>query len=93
MNISEQLRFLRATHDYTLAQVAQGTGLSVSYLSDLERGRTKPSIETLETIAAFYGLTLSISFTGDIPDTVIVRRSALEDLQDTIARLLGGNHG
>lgn len=92
MKISEQLRLLRATHGYTLATVAEGTALSISYLSDLERGRTNPSIETLETIATFYGIHLLISFVGDMPDTATVKRSDLQDLQNAITRLIGDNH-
>jgi XRE family transcriptional regulator, regulator of sulfur utilization len=43
----------------TLSQVSEGTGLSVSFLSDVERGRTKPSLDTLETLAKFYQVNLS----------------------------------
>ena len=62
MNIADQIRTLRVTRRLTLAQVADGTGLSLSYLSDIERGRTKPSLKTLEKLASFHNAELSIEF-------------------------------
>ena len=54
MKLGERLRELRQGREYTLLQLAQATSLSVSYLSDLERGRTTPSLDTLEKLAGFY---------------------------------------
>lgn len=88
MDIPAQLRFLRTVKGLTLAEVAQGTGLSISYMSDLERGRTNPSIETLEKIAAFHDLTLFISFVGDVPDTVRVAQKDLDSLKKLVHRIL-----
>lgn len=58
MKLGERLRELRQQHEQTLLQLAHATSLSVSYLSDLERGRTNPSIDTLEKIAGTYQITL-----------------------------------
>jgi XRE family transcriptional regulator, regulator of sulfur utilization len=58
MKLGERLRELRQQRDLTLLQLSQQTGLSVSYLSDLERGRTNPSIDTLERIAGTYQVLL-----------------------------------
>jgi transcriptional regulator with XRE-family HTH domain len=52
----ESIRTARKQRDMTLAQVAEKTGLSISFLSDLERGRTDPSLSTLRRIAACYGV-------------------------------------
>lgn len=54
MKLGDRLREIRQQQEQTLLQVAKSTGLSVSYLSDLERGRTNPSIDTLERLAAHY---------------------------------------
>jgi len=58
MNLGERLRELRHERGATLLQLAQATSLSVSYLSDLERGRVNPSIDTLERIAKHYQVLL-----------------------------------
>lgn len=65
MTIADQIRTLRVTRNKTLKDVSIGTGLSVSYLSDLERGRTEPSIKTLNKLAQFHGCTLEIEFVQD----------------------------
>jgi transcriptional regulator with XRE-family HTH domain len=58
MKLKNRLREIRRQHGVTLLQVADATKLSVSYLSDLERGRTNPSLETLERLAAFYKVSM-----------------------------------
>lgn len=42
-----------------LAQVAEQTTLSVSYLSDLERGKATPSLQTLVRLAHCYDISLA----------------------------------
>jgi transcriptional regulator with XRE-family HTH domain len=58
MKLKDRLREARRQRGVTLLQVADATKLSVSYLSDLERGRTNPSLETLERLAAFYKVSM-----------------------------------
>lgn len=62
MKLATQIKGFRTARNLTLNKVAIGTGLSLSYLSDLERGRTIPSISTLERIASFYGLRVTVRF-------------------------------
>lgn len=56
MNLYGRLRELRAERG--LKDIAGPAHLSIPYLSDLERGRTNPSLETLQTLAAAYGITV-----------------------------------
>jgi len=56
MKLGDRLKEVRRNRAMTLAQVADVVKLSVSYLSDLERGRTNPSMDTLEHLAACYQL-------------------------------------
>jgi transcriptional regulator with XRE-family HTH domain len=57
--LGERLRVLRKNRRHTLADVGRATELSVSYLSDIERGRARPSVGTLEKLAGFYNVHLS----------------------------------
>lgn len=59
MNLGEELRRLRRYRQFTLSVVSEQTGLSVSFLSDVERGRTKPSLDTLQKLADCYGVTMN----------------------------------
>ena len=52
------------------------TGISIPYLSDLERGRTNPSLETLQTLANAYGISVAdllepVEFYGDITTSAL----------------------
>lgn len=50
--MNKSLRALR--NNQTLKEVSQATGLSVSYISDLEHDRRKGSIKTLQLLADYY---------------------------------------
>ena len=56
-----QLRLMRHTKHRTLRETAESTGLSISYLSDLERGRRLPSIAALKRICAYYGVAAEVT--------------------------------
>jgi XRE family transcriptional regulator, regulator of sulfur utilization len=59
MKLHERLRELRQERGQRLKDVSEIAGISIPYLSDLERGRTNPSLETLQTLANAYGITTS----------------------------------
>lgn len=55
--VGEQIRHYRKERGLTLSDLAAKTGVSVSYLSEIEQGKKRPSLRTLERICA--GLNLS----------------------------------
>jgi transcriptional regulator with XRE-family HTH domain len=57
--IGPQLRALRLGQNLTLAKAAGKVGVSVSFLSALEKGDTGVSVATLRQILALYGTTLA----------------------------------
>lgn len=59
MTLGERLRWLRERSSMTLETVARIAGISISYLSDLERGRTQPSLWVLFKLSIVYGITAS----------------------------------
>ena len=54
LNLGGVLRRLRKNQGLTLTDVNAKTGLSVSFLSDIERNKTRPSLDSLEKLAEFY---------------------------------------
>lgn len=56
--VGHVLRTTRADQDRTLADVAAVAGISVQYLSEVERGRKEPSSEVLAAVAGALGLRL-----------------------------------
>ena len=50
----QRFRRLRVRRGLSLAQVARATGVSIGFLSSLERGQMRSSVATLRRIARFY---------------------------------------
>lgn len=85
MKLHERLRELRQERGQRLKDVSEIAGISIPYLSDLERGRTNPSLDTLQTLAGAYGITvhdllLSVEFYGEVS-----QQSLPKGLADLIA--------
>jgi len=59
MEISVKLRKIRKAYGWKLRDVAGRTELSISYLSDIERSRTTPSLKTCQKLADCYLMNLS----------------------------------
>ena len=71
MKIGEKLKFLRNKKDYTLKQLSQITGVSISFISDIENGRRIPGLEYLDKLAVGLGVssaTLIADSNIDIPN-------------------------
>lgn len=64
MKLGDRIRELRKSKGETLKDISDRTKLSVSYLSDIERGRTKPSLQTLDTIAEHFGISVTDLLSG-----------------------------
>lgn len=51
MKIGEKIKLSREKHKITQKELAKRAGISNTYLSDIERMRTNPSIKVLKQIA------------------------------------------
>jgi transcriptional regulator with XRE-family HTH domain len=63
--LGNEIRKLRKARAKTLAESALATGRSVSFISQLERGRAEISISDLKRIAHFLGVPLGWFFVSD----------------------------
>lgn len=59
-NIGNTIRKLRSHRELTLKDLAEATGLSLSYLSLIERNKRDPSLSNLEKISNVFDLPPSI---------------------------------
>src|ERR1700687_2122509 len=87
----QRFRRLRTRRGLSLAQVARATGVSVGFLSALERGQMRSSIATLKRIARFYRTNILSLFetAGDSPRLVRPnQRKVLETTPDVRMELL-----
>lgn len=65
MTLGERIRRIRSQRDLTLEKLAQSTGLTVSFLSQVERNAVSPSIESLQKIAKALGTNAGAFFEED----------------------------
>ncbi|MBC2581876.1 helix-turn-helix domain-containing protein [Clostridium sp. DJ247] len=56
MKISKKVRDLRKQNNLTLKELSEKSGLSVSFISDIENERRNPSIEKLQDLAKALGV-------------------------------------
>jgi transcriptional regulator with XRE-family HTH domain len=76
VDVGERLRVLRGFRRLTLRAVADRSGLSESFISQVERGRSNASIGSLKRIAEALGVTMADLFGSDGPPGPRVLRRA-----------------
>src|SRR3954467_12057000 len=75
VDVGERLRELRRFRRCTLRTVATRSGLSESFLSQVERGRSSASIESLRRVAEALGISMADLFEPDgVPGPRVLRR-------------------
>lgn len=62
MKISNTLRNLRKENNLTLKELSAKSGISISFISDIENGRRNPSIDTLTTLAKALNTSVNVFF-------------------------------
>jgi transcriptional regulator with XRE-family HTH domain len=65
--LGKRVTYLRKERHLTQLALALESGLSKSYLSDLERGQRNPTVEVLARLAGGLGVTLEELFRGIVP--------------------------
>src|SRR4051812_21843113 len=63
--VGERLRRLRTRVHKTLKEISETTGLSISFISALERGGSGASVASLRRLAGAYGVTMRELFGAD----------------------------
>lgn len=64
--LGDQIRSIRKSQEITLKELAEKTGLSIGYISQIERNLTDPSLSTLRKISGALGVP-TYQFLGDEP--------------------------
>ena len=75
-NLGEAVRRLRERAGMSLRALAEQTGFSASFMSQVENGQASPSISSLEKIAAALGVTLGQFFNAAEASSPPVVRAA-----------------
>ncbi len=65
----DQIRAMREERGYTLQDLARRASLSLSYLSEIERGSKRPSLKTIDKLASALNVSKAQLIEGDVIDT------------------------
>lgn len=76
MEIGERIRKLRKEKGLTLKQLSEQACISLSFLSDIENGRSQPSLERVRSLAAVFGI--PVSFLMGETETVPFQTASLQ---------------
>lgn len=87
MNIGPHLKNIRLAKNYTLNDVAVKTRMSASLLSQIENGKSSPSLQSLEELLRFYAVNFSDFFRQVEQKRFILVR---KDERETLAYTEGG---
>src|SRR5579883_2354846 len=71
--VGHEIRDLRRAHDFTIADLSQETGLSEGFLSQIERGKSSPSVKALHAISRALGVPISWFFGTNSEDDEVFR--------------------
>jgi transcriptional regulator with XRE-family HTH domain len=82
-NLGKRLRAVRNERGLTLIQLGQQVGLSASYLSQIERGETTPSLSRLTTIAKALDVEVRYFFEEDVSAPCVVKLNQGKRLSGT----------
>src|SRR5215210_1394599 len=64
VNLGSRLRQARLDADMTLRELARTLGVSPSFVSQLENGKSQPSVATLYSLAQLLGVSIDRLFDG-----------------------------
>lgn len=70
-----KLRKLRKSRRLKLQELAEGTGLSASFLSMVETGKSDITLAKLQRIVQFYGMTIGSLLDGFPSNSIVTRAS------------------
>jgi transcriptional regulator with XRE-family HTH domain len=79
----QRFRRLRTRRGLSLAEVSRATGVSIGFLSALERGQMRSSVATLRRIARFYRTNILSFFEAAGENPRLVRRNQRKILETT----------
>lgn len=84
MKLGEKIKTIRKNKDYTLKQLSEITGLSIGFLSNIERDLNSPSINNLQQICSALGINLMEILDEEIATNPITRAAEREEILKNI---------
>ncbi len=83
-NIGNRIKFLRTSYSMNQSVFAKIINISQASLSDLEKGKTKPSVDTLINISEQFNISLDWLIKGSFIDKQYTNSEKLKGILDLI---------
>ncbi len=79
MKLAENIKKLREEKGFLQKQVAAEIGLKPAHYNKIEKGLVEPSVEILDKLAKFYGISIDqlVHLEGEVPKEVTVEDKGL----------------
>jgi transcriptional regulator with XRE-family HTH domain len=79
MKLADNVKRLREEKGFLQKQVASEIGLKPAHYNKIENGIVEPSVDILDKLAKFYGLTIDqiVHLEGDIPKEITIEDKGL----------------
>lgn len=96
MNLGEKIKSIRKSKNYTLQDLSNITGLSLGFLSNVERDLNSPSISNLQQICQALGINLMEILNDESEEKPVTRTNEREEIFNNnktsikVERLLSG---
>lgn len=91
-NIGKRIKFLRTSYSMNQSVFAKTISISQASLSDLEKGKTKPSVETLISISEQFNISLDWLIKGNPSfEQQYANSKTLKDILDLIPKQILNN--
>jgi len=74
--IGQTLRALRLNRGYSLRKLGKLAGISHSFISDIEHGRSNPSIPTIDKLTEALGVRPDVLWSGEVSNNDHATKSA-----------------
>ena len=84
MELGQNIKALREAKGLLQKQVANEVGLGISHYSKIENGQREASVEMLDKLAKFYGITIDkiVHPNNEVPTEVVIEdKTAIEQLR------------
>ncbi|MEI3606538.1 cupin domain-containing protein [Pseudogracilibacillus sp. SE30717A] len=93
-SVYKKIKELRTKNKITLAELSEKTGLSISFLSRIEKGTTNLAITSLKKIADAYGISMNYFFAEETRNSYIKKKAdqqmvKIDGIDEKLIRLNG----
>lgn len=88
MNVGERIKYFREKKNITVNKLANLSGVSQSYLRDIELGNKQPTVEYLEYICFGLGITLKVFFDDDNDELSTITQKLNKTQKELLLRFI-----